>query len=389
VLTAHARAYESVLAANESMIPANVSVVRAPAWDTARHLSVGGRYLRTMALPDRWQSWIPGAIVAGLRTIRRDRPDALFSTFPIASAHLIGLALHRISGLPWIADLRDPMYQDNYPTDPAMRRSYRWIEEQVFRSASRITVTTPGTADYYRQRYGPPAAEKLRVIANGFDPESFPRDFPNSQPARDQSAGRRLLLLHSGVLYPRERNPEPLLRALARLRESGDERLRSVDIVFRGSVYEDSHRALIERLGLADVVRLEPALPYGAALQEMLTADALLVMQADNCNSQIPAKLYEYFYTGRPIIGLADPRGDTGQLLRRMGVDTVAPLESEAAIGNLLRTAIRRLRDGTFAVPSREEVLKLSRRARTAELAELLNEASLPARTAAQATTPR
>lgn len=58
-----------------------------------------------------------------------------------------------------------------------MRRFYRWLEARVFQYASRILVTTPGTATYYQQRYGETLGSKLRIVPNGFDPETFPRDF--------------------------------------------------------------------------------------------------------------------------------------------------------------------------------------------------------------------
>lgn len=382
VLTAHRRAYDSILPANEAMIPVHVEVVRAQAWDTCRHFALGGRYLRAMALPDRWQSWIVPGVLAGLGIIRRQRPAALFSTFPIASAHLIALALKRLSGLPWVADFRDPMHYAHYPEDPVVRRVYGWLERQVFRHADRILVTTPGTAAYYRERHGERAAKKLRVIANGFDPEILPPGFLDPRPAPAPAGGRRLGLLHSGVLYPRERNPEPFFRALAALQARGDLAPGDLEVVFRASGFEDVHGATAQALGLGDVVRFQPSLPYREALQEMLAADALLVFQAANCNRQIPAKLYEYFCARRPILGFTDPAGDTGQLLRRMGVDTLAPLDDAAAITDLLRATLPRLRAGELFVPSHETVMSLSRRARAAELALELDAISTPPDTA-------
>ena len=106
----------------------------------------------------------------------------------------------------------------------------------------------------------------------------------------------------------------------------------------------------------------------------MLEADALLVFQADNCNNQIPAKVYEYLFAGKPILGITDPQGDTGRLLLEAGVATVAEHEDEAAISRLLSDGIARLRNGGFLLADRARVLGLSRRARTSELAAALDE---------------
>lgn len=378
VLTVHRRAYRESRPENESLIPAGLRVIRAPAWDTVRHFALKGRYLGALALPDSWQSWIPGAVVAGLNAIRRERPAALFSTFPIASAHVIGLMLARLSGLPWIADFRDPMYQETYPPDPRVRRVYERLERQVCQRANRILVTTPGTALTYRRRYGEAAAQRIIVVPNGFDPEIFPSDVQDRGRPQSPTVKRKLVFLHSGTLYPSERNPEPFLRALARLKAAGDPRYASLQVVFRASAHDELYRELIATLGVGDIVEFRPALPYRDALAEMLTADCLLIFQAANCNSQIPAKVYEALYVRRPIIGITDPAGDTGQLLRAMGIPMLARLEDENDITALLRRSIDLLRDGQFPLPSRDQVMTLSRRARAGELARALDEVSVP-----------
>jgi glycosyltransferase involved in cell wall biosynthesis len=371
VLTVHPRAYESHRDENLKMIPSHVYVRRAAAWDTARHFSLRGWYPRALALPDRWQSWILTGTHTARQMIREQPTHALFSTFPIASAHAIGLRLHRATGLPWVADFRDPMAQDGYPTDPAVWRSYARIEKQVFEHANRITVTTQGTAEYYEGRYGEKARQQLRVIENGFDPDAFPEErAPQATPA----PGAKMLLLHSGVIYPKDRDPAPFLRALARLQREGIVSDQTLTVRFRASGYEDRYQQMIDSLGLGKLVELAPALPYNQAVEEMQLADALLLFQASTCNRQIPAKLYEYLYSGRPILGVTDPEGDTGRLLARMGVPGIALLENSDAIYTMLREKLPAIRARQYTIADRCEVEKLSRRSRTAELAKVLDE---------------
>jgi glycosyltransferase involved in cell wall biosynthesis len=371
VLSVAPRAYESYRDENFRMVPPHVDVVRAPAWDTARHFSLRGWYPRMLALPDRWQSWIYTGTRAAQRIVREQRPAALLSTFPIASAHAIGLRVQRATGLPWVADFRDPMAQDGYPTDPAVWRSYARIERQVFERANRITVTTQGTAEYYEARYGAKARQQLRVIENGFDPDAFPAERtapPTSSPAA------KLLLLHSGVIYPKDRDPAPFLQALARLQREGVVSDQTLTVRFRASGYEDRYQQMIDSLGLGKVVELAPPMPYNEAVDEMQRADALLLFQASTCNRQIPAKLYEYLYSGRPIVGVTDPTGDTGRLLARMGVPGIALLEDSDAIYAMLREKLPAIRARQYAIADAAEVEKLSRRSRTAELAKVLDE---------------
>jgi len=264
------------------------------------------------------------------------------------------------------------MDQVTYPSDPMVRRSYRCIERQTFRHAARILVTTPGTAALYRDRY-PAYADKVQIIPNGFDPELFPEHKDSPTRVIPKSDAEPLTLLHSGILYPSERNPIPFLRALATLLSSGNPRFTALRVVFRGSGYERQFSEVVATLGLQDIVSFPPPLPYDEAISEMLQADALLLFQAANCNSQIPAKAYEYLYTGRPVIGITDPDGDTGQLLQYVGVPSIAKLEDEHHIRDVLTNAVDGLRNGTIAIPARKRVMQFSRQVAAGELATLLD----------------
>lgn len=118
------------------------------------------------------------------------------------------------------------------------------------------------------------------------------------------------------------------------------------------------------------MVRLLPGMPYRDALAEMHAADVLMLFQAANCNRQIPAKLYEYLYVGRPVVGFTDPAGDTGRLLTELGIEAVAPLDDVAAIKDVILGAVR----GTAFAPTREAVMRFSRAGTTERLATLLDE---------------
>ncbi len=102
------------------------------------------------------------------------------------------------------------------------------------------------------------------------------------------------MLLHSGVVYPDERDPRPLFEALGRLKAAGTLTAANFCLRLRASAYDPMLAELAARHDVADLIALEPAIPYHAALQEMLDVDGLLILQASNCNQQIPAKLYEY-----------------------------------------------------------------------------------------------
>jgi hypothetical protein len=374
VLTAHPRAYERTSNDLLREVPDGLAVTRAFALDTARHLSLWGRYPRMLARPDRWMTWRFGAVSAGLRLIRQYAPHVIWSTYPIATAHVIGRSLSRRSGLPWIADFRDPMAQPGYPEDPDVWKSFKRIEERAVAEGRFSTFTAPGAARDYRERY-PDAADRIRVLENGFDEESFGGLSPDaaSRPTLNPGA---ITLLHSGIVYPSERDPSQLFAAIGHLAEQRQVQRGELLIRFRAPGHDADLRRLAQRYGIEAFVELLPPISYRAALEEMLCADGLLVLQASNCNRQIPAKLYEYLRAARPILALTDPRGDTAGVVRDAGLDTIARLDCAEDIVVALNRFVSAVRSGRAPLPSADYVATASRRRRSQDLAALLEEAS-------------
>ncbi|ENO90591.1 glycosyltransferase [Thauera linaloolentis] len=370
ILSAHPRAYERTSDDQLQDMAPGLRVVRAQAWDTARHFAIGGRYIGALARPDRWLSWKYDAVRQGMRLIRELRPDAIWSTYPIATAHLIGLALHRRSGLPWVADFRDPMAQDGYPKDPATWHSFARIESQALTAATASTFTTPSALALYRQRY-PQLVNSTHLLENGYDEETF--SATSGQASGVLNPGR-LTLLHSGIVYPSERDPRTLFAALEWLKQSDLETYAQLRIRFRAPVHDALLHELARHHGVEDAIEVFPAIPYREALAEMLQADALLILQAGNCNAQIPAKLYEYMRARRPMLALTDPAGDTGITCRNAGIDAIAPLDDRHAIAALLTRFYKNPNSGTHA--SEAAIINASRQGRTQELARILHAAS-------------
>ena len=372
VLTAHPRAYERTSNDLLPEVSANTVVQRAFALDTARHLSICGRYPGFLARPDRWMSWRWGAVAAGMQLIQRYQPTALWSTYPIATAHQIGAILHQRSGLPWVADFRDPMAQEGYPEDPKVWRSFRAIEETVFQQAACCVFTSPGAIRDYRERYPDLPPERFALIENGYDDESFTGLDSNAAAKGPLNPGK-VTLLHSGIIYPSERDPTALFQALGGLLQAGRLDPSHFVLRLRATAHDEWLKSLAAEHGVAEVLDLASPLPYREALEEMLRADGLLVLQAANCNAQIPAKLYEYLRAGRPILGLTDPTGDTASTLRQAGCRHLARLDSCKEIAEVLYGFVNVVGLGMESGLHPGLVNGAARRNRTGEFAGLLD----------------
>lgn len=379
ILAASPRAYENRTEDPNDGLPLALTVCRAPALDAARHLAIKGRYPRFLSLPDRWISWFAGAVPAGLGLIARHRPKIIWTTYPLASAHLIGWALHRLTGLPWIADFRDPMVEliDGiwYPQDPAVRRSREFTERRVAAAASAATFCTATARSIFveRQRWNLDG-RPCHIIENGFDEAEF--EAAGRLPSRRDPS--RVHLVHSGTLYPGpDRDPGALLAAITRLRERG--RLPAAfRLTLRASGHDEIYQPVIDRLGLAGIVELAPALAYHEALREIMDADGLLLFQGHTSNPAIPAKAYEYLRAARPILALVAHDGETAALLRRLNVGTVAPIDQVESIKDSLDRFLCGIAAGTHRVLATDESEKLSRRHRVMEFASLMDRVAAP-----------
>ncbi len=262
------------------------------------------RWIRAnVMVPDARVGWVPFARRAASRAIADHDVDAVLTSGPPHSAHLVAQRLDR----PWIADFRDPWTDIHYAADlPRTRlatRLDRRLESQVLRKASAITTVSPHWAALLEERRG----AAVSVIHNGFDPA----DFDGDAPVRDNA----FTVAHVGSLYA-SRNPIAFWRAVARLNsEFGEETIR-IRVVGRTSPE-------VRESARAHGVNVEwvPYVLHDAAVREMRSAHLLLLSTEPHGVEQghITGKLYEYLASGRPVLGLGSTDGDAATLLARAG----------------------------------------------------------------------
>jgi hypothetical protein len=373
VLTISPTAYEVSSPDQLKEIPDDMVVERAFGLDTSLHLSFRGKYSNFMAQPDRWISWWPAAVWTGMRMIDKYQPDAIFSTFPIATAHLIGLSLSKRSRLPWVADFRDAMIEEGYPQDPLTWKVQRRLEVATVKQCARAVFTALPTRDMYAERYPEVPNSKWAVIENGFDEDNF-LDAETGLELIPLGKPGQLTLVHSGILYPKERDPRAFFAALSKLKIAGMINADQLQIVLRATGSDDLYRSQLVALNLQDIVRLEPPIAYREALREMLRADGLLLFQGSVCDHQVPAKIYEYYRATRPILALVGPEGISATMLREAGVEDQANMADAQQIADAISVFLDKLRNGRCSGVPRDFAMANSRRSRTGELARLLDE---------------
>lgn len=239
-----------------------------------------------LLFPDTRGEWYFPAREALDELVREFRPDVVVSSHEPATTLEVGIHMKRRHGLPWLADLGDPVLAD-YTPKRWHRRASR-VERRVMKLADAITVTAPGTRQLLLQRHGRPAAGEagIEVLSQGFDDQwdgaaSVPADFFD---------GTLLELLYTGSFY-QFRRPDALIDAVLAV--------PGVRLNVASSVIPDWLMSRLE--AQPEKFRLLGFMPHVAALALQRQVDVLVNIANDN-PCQVPGKVYEYLGARRPIL---------------------------------------------------------------------------------------
>ena len=364
-------------------LPSDVRVIRTRSWEprprVARTAGPDGRARKTSKLrrhlghlkrfPDAHVGWLPFAIAAAGRV----RFDVAYSSSGPFTSHLVGLALKRLTGRAWVAELRDGWYCWNraiFPDYPAWRdRLERRLEAIALRSADRVVLVTDRMADAFRGQYPDLSPERFVVVPNGFDPAQFPAE------AEQQPEYRRWTMVHAGALYY-GRSLAAFLEAAARVSSADVNFAQQFRLRLVGTL-DASATAELSRCAMATHVDVVGQHDHASTIQAMRAADALLLVAntTPGAESTVPGKLFEYLAVGRPVLAVAPPDSSTADVLLRTGGGWLAPAGDPEAIASVLCRA--------FYDRSRradpEQVARFDRRVLAGDLTRIFDQAVVSA----------
>jgi glycosyltransferase involved in cell wall biosynthesis len=324
-----------------------------------------GIWLRANVLvPDPRIFWKKPAVSFLQDLIKQGQFDAIITTGPPHSLHLIGLALKKSSGVPWLADFRDPWSQweflDTLPMLPMIRKRHQDMEKRVLTEADKVMTISP-TFQHDLQVI---SAKPVHLLTNGYDEKDLPEGFHQTIPGQDH-----LEILYTGVIDA-IRNPLPFMQAL---KDTFGTSTAKVMLRFVGKVSKAVIQAIEEDPWFKSHVSLEGYHPHHEVFKFYQKADLLLLILTDtkNAKGNIPGKLFEYMSTGRPVLALGDPNGDASGILSGSNAGKVFAHQDLNGIASFLEQ---------FQKPSSyklsSSIATYSRRNLTHQLAQLLNEST-------------
>jgi glycosyltransferase involved in cell wall biosynthesis len=325
----------------------------------SRQASLAGRRL---LVPDESVSWNLTAIPAAIRIVRSEGIDAVLTTSPPGSVHLVGAAVKRATGVRWVADLRDSLVAHPHRRSDGLagvkERGKRTVAKVVARSADAIVCVSEAIAEEVRS-FGPRGP--VAMIANGADFDDFA--------GVEYRPTDRLRITHAGSFFGK-RSPRPFLSALA---ASG---LDDVVARFLGD-FRSADREWAEQLGLGERLELHPYAARRVSLELQRDSDVLLLLIPEaggRGKGILSGKVFEYLAAERPILALVPPDGAAAELIRETDAGVVVEPEDVDGIRAALVDLHARWRNGGLerAPLSGELRARVSREARSRELAELL-----------------
>lgn len=331
----------------------------------------------SLSVPDHTAFWLPIALQAGLRLIRKHRPMAIFATTPPHGVGLIGALLSRLTRTPLILDVRDN-WRGNLAYEPK-NRFRGWLEEQferfVIATAQSVLVVTEESRSLLDQRYPYKSPGFFSLIPNGFDPDAWASTgVPDSNNEVPPKKVGRLRMVYGGGLMG-ERTPEIFFRAIQALLQADADLPSKLEVIFIGQMRPE-YQGLIESYGLANVVSYRGFWKQTDFRNLLMTADVGLIMSppGEGAATAIPGKVYEYMAAGLYLFVLAEPHAATAKFVTENKLGRTAPWQDDVAIAATLRELIECAAAGTLRQVVPIEVLnRFNRREHARQLAKIFS----------------
>jgi glycosyltransferase involved in cell wall biosynthesis len=301
----------------------------------------------------------------GLSLCRREKIDLIFSSSPPPSVHLSAYLIKRATGIPWVADFRDPWIgykQEIYPVPVHLFLKKR-LERLIVKGADRVIAANRAIKGEFDSRH--PGAAKVRLVDQGYDEEDF--GAIRSSPPRIFTIG------YLGTFSP-DCDPRPFLAALGELVEQKTIPPGKIRVVHVGLDLGLNLQRLIRKHKLEDVFEQEGYLSHRESLGQMQETSLLLLITSDQ-PLVFPAKVFEYLRLKKPILAVVPQESAMARFISEMKVGKVVSPEDREGIKQALLSYFSDFQAGVLGPGVDEDRLrKYERKSLSEKLASIFEE---------------
>lgn len=324
-------------------------------------------------IPDARCWWIKPSVKYLTNYLKEHPVDAIVSTGPPHSMHLIARALHRKFNIPWVADFRDPwtdidFYKDLKLTSWADRKHHR-LERQVLTEATKVVTIGWDCARGLEQL----GAKDVAVITNGYDFDQPIVEVHHDTSMLDQGT-LPFTMSHIGIIGA-NRNPETFWQAFADIVETLPETSQPIRIRLIGQV-DNSVLESIKRHNIEKYVEITPYIPHNQVLEEQQKSAVLLLFinNSPNAKGVLTGKLFEYLASGRPILCIGPEDGDSARVLNETETGITVGFNNKEKMITVISDLYQKYVDNQLESKQSSLVEKYSRRNLTKDFVKILNE---------------
>ena len=313
-------------------------------------------------IPDARFLWVKPSVKYLKQYIQENNIDAIVTSGPPHSLHLIGLQLKKELNLKWFADFRDPWttigYHKALKLSAYAEKKHKALESEVLNAADTIIVTSKTTKTEFQAITSKP----IEVITNGYDVEKITK----------QTLDEKFTLAHIGSFLS-ERNPRILWKALKELVKENADFRKDFQLKLMGAVSQEVLDTISE-FKLTDYVLNLGYVSHREAVEHQRKSQVLLLIEinSEETKSIIPGKLFEYMVSERPIIALGPEDSDFAEIITSTNTGVFFTYDEKERLKELLLKYYQEYQNKNLKVHA-VGLQQYSRKSLTEQFVQILN----------------
>jgi len=327
-----------------------------------QHLGVNPKWYQII---DNFVGWLPFAISKAEKVIKKEKPKIIFSTSPPVTNHLIAYMLKKKTGIPWVADFRDP-WTDNfmirYPTK-THHKIEQSIEHKFFRNADRIIFVTDKHRKYLIEKLPNILPEKCVNITNGYDPD----DFKNNSVKKTN----KFTITYIGTFYGKQ-SPKYFFSAIDSASKKNDELKKDLEIRVAGKASKEFQNLNI-KFGLNESIKQLGYQPHKKAIELMKSSSCLFLLISLGPKSDwvYTGKIYEYMASETPILATVPKNSPVREIIKATNTGLAIDTDDINGIKDVILTYYKQWKKGElYSSPNWQEIEKYNIEKLTNKLSE-------------------
>jgi len=267
---------------------------------------------RKLCVPDTKMLWNVFAYYKACRILRKKSHQALLSTAPPFSSHLLALRLSKKFNIPWIADFRDGWTNNDLIQikGTICSRFHRQLENRVVRSATKITAISNKIISHCINLI-PEKSKNISLIYNGFDHDDF-------TPADPEPSAFVLTFVGAATQWA---DPSVFFQAVRKALEKEPELNEYLKINIVGTILTGKFFERAREYGIEKHIYFKGYMQHKQAVKELMKSHVLLLaITTGETTGMITGKLFEYLASGKPVLAHV-PNGEAFDILKNSHQD--------------------------------------------------------------------